>query len=238
MEYSQIGYEVSDRVATITLDRPEKLNAFTGTMMREMIDAFDRVDADDGVRAVIVTGAGRAYFAGASCRLAGDHGPRGERGRPRGGGELPREAAGALSGARQRRASRDLPRLSGTDVQLTFPFWQGIRWNELKLEPVLTDVLSNDARVRSRAGGGTEREKTMTTILMEKLIAGDVIEVKTSSDDGDDVMTVLVLHATDEFLILDPCDDSTPIVVKSDELVEYRKFDAGEPVEVDEVSAA
>ena len=78
----------------------------------------------------------------------------------------------------------------------------------------------------------------MTTILMEKLSAGDVIEVKTSSDDGDDVMTVLVLHATDEFLILDPCDDSTPIVVKSDELVEYRKFDAGEPVEVDEVSAA
>ena len=70
--YSQIGYEVSDRVATITLDRPEKLNAFTGTMMREMIDAFDRADADDGVRAVIVTGAGRAYCAGADLAAGGE----------------------------------------------------------------------------------------------------------------------------------------------------------------------
>ena len=78
----------------------------------------------------------------------------------------------------------------------------------------------------------------MTTILMEKLIAGDVIEVKTIADTGDDVIVLLVLHATDEFLILDPCDDSTPFVVKSDELVEYRKFDVGEAHDADEVFAA
>jgi len=78
----------------------------------------------------------------------------------------------------------------------------------------------------------------MTTILMEKLIAGDVIEVKTSTDVGDDVMTVLVLHATDDFLILDPCDDSTPFVVKCEELVEYRKFDAGQDDDANEVFAA
>ena len=47
VDYTQIVYDVDDRVATITLDRPEQLNAFTGTMMREMIDAFDRADADD-----------------------------------------------------------------------------------------------------------------------------------------------------------------------------------------------
>ena len=57
--------DVTDGILTITLHRPEKLNAFTGTMMREMIDAFDAADADDGVRAIIVTGAGRAYCAGA-----------------------------------------------------------------------------------------------------------------------------------------------------------------------------
>jgi hypothetical protein len=62
----------------------------------------------------------------------------------------------------------------------------------------------------------------MTTVLMEKLIAGDVIEVRTT----DDVMTVLVLLATDDFVILDPCDDSTPFVLQREELVEYRKFDA------------
>ena len=65
MAYEQIIYEVADGIATITLNRPEKLNAFTGTMMAEMIDAFDRIDADDAVRCVIVTGAGRAFCAGA-----------------------------------------------------------------------------------------------------------------------------------------------------------------------------
>lgn len=65
MAYEQIIYEVADGVATITLNRPEKLNAFTGTMMAEMIDAFDRIDANDDVRCVIVTGAGRAFCAGA-----------------------------------------------------------------------------------------------------------------------------------------------------------------------------
>jgi enoyl-CoA hydratase/carnithine racemase len=69
VEYTQIRYDVADQVATITLDRPERMNAFTNTMMRELIDAFDRVDADDDVRAVIVTGEGRAFCAGAD--LAG-----------------------------------------------------------------------------------------------------------------------------------------------------------------------
>jgi enoyl-CoA hydratase/carnithine racemase len=71
-EYTQIIYSVDDRVATITLDRPDQLNAFTGTMMREMIDAFDRIDADDDVRAVIVTGAGRGFCAGADLSGGGD----------------------------------------------------------------------------------------------------------------------------------------------------------------------
>ena len=66
----------------------------------------------------------------------------------------------------------------------------------------------------------------MTTILMEKLETGDVIEVKTKA--GDDVVTVLVLLASDEFVVLDPCDGTTPFVVTRDELVEYRKFDADE----------
>lgn len=65
LAYEQIIYDVKDGIATITLNRPEKLNAFTGTMMTEMIDAFDKIDADDDVRCVIVTGAGRAFCAGA-----------------------------------------------------------------------------------------------------------------------------------------------------------------------------
>ena len=66
MGYSHIAFEVSEGIATITLNRPEKMNAFTRTMMDEMIDAIDRTDADDAVRAVIFTGAGdRAFCAGA-----------------------------------------------------------------------------------------------------------------------------------------------------------------------------
>lgn len=65
-DYTQIRLAIADGIATLTLNRPEKMNAYTGTMMAEMIDAFDRTDADDSVRAVIVTGAGdRAFCAGA-----------------------------------------------------------------------------------------------------------------------------------------------------------------------------
>jgi enoyl-CoA hydratase/carnithine racemase len=72
MDYTQIRYDVADHIATITLNRPDQLNAFTGTMMRELIDAFDRVDADDDVRVVIVTGAGRGFCAGADLSSGGD----------------------------------------------------------------------------------------------------------------------------------------------------------------------
>ncbi|QMW22936.1 crotonase/enoyl-CoA hydratase family protein [Sandaracinobacteroides saxicola] len=65
MAFTQIDLAVADGIATLTLNRPDRLNAFTGTMMHEMIAAFDQTDADDSVRAVIVTGAGRAFCAGA-----------------------------------------------------------------------------------------------------------------------------------------------------------------------------
>lgn len=63
--FETLRYAVDQNVATITLHRPEKLNAFTPQMADELIAAFDTTDADDDVRAVIVTGAGRAFCAGA-----------------------------------------------------------------------------------------------------------------------------------------------------------------------------
>src|SRR5260370_3252246 len=65
MAYETIKYEVAEQILTITLNRPDKLNAFNGTMQKEMIDAFDAADKDDTIRAIIVTGAGRAFCAGA-----------------------------------------------------------------------------------------------------------------------------------------------------------------------------
>jgi len=71
MAYQSIACEKSEGVLTITLNRPDKLNAFTVEMGREIIEAFDRADADDEVRAIIVTGAGRAYCAGADLSAGG-----------------------------------------------------------------------------------------------------------------------------------------------------------------------
>jgi enoyl-CoA hydratase/carnithine racemase len=65
METTAIGYGVDNGVATITLNRPDKLNAYNRDMGREIIAAFDEIDRDDAVRAVVVTGAGRAFCAGA-----------------------------------------------------------------------------------------------------------------------------------------------------------------------------
>jgi enoyl-CoA hydratase/carnithine racemase len=69
--FEQIVYAVDEGVLTITLNRPERLNAWTETMGRELMAAFDRADADDAVRAVIVTGAGRGFCAGADLATGG-----------------------------------------------------------------------------------------------------------------------------------------------------------------------
>jgi len=71
MTYSTLLYDLKDGVLTLTLHRPEALNAFTRDMMNEMMDALDRADADDNVRAIIVTGSGRAFCAGADLSAGG-----------------------------------------------------------------------------------------------------------------------------------------------------------------------
>ena len=72
MPYETIRYEIAEQILTITLSRPEKLNAFNATMQRELIEAFDAADKDDSIRAIIVTGAGRAFCAGADLSSGAD----------------------------------------------------------------------------------------------------------------------------------------------------------------------
>jgi enoyl-CoA hydratase/carnithine racemase len=72
MAYETIRYEVAERILTITLNRPDKLNAFNAMMQQEIIEAFDAADKDDDIRAIIVTGAGRAFCAGADLSSGAD----------------------------------------------------------------------------------------------------------------------------------------------------------------------
>ncbi|MGD0864323.1 MAG: crotonase/enoyl-CoA hydratase family protein [Rhizomicrobium sp.] len=72
MAYEQILADVKDSILTITLNRPEKLNAFTGKMMYELIESFELASKDDDVRAIVVTGAGRAFCAGADLSSGAD----------------------------------------------------------------------------------------------------------------------------------------------------------------------
>jgi enoyl-CoA hydratase/carnithine racemase len=98
VDYEQILFDVADGVATITLNRPDQLNAFTTRMMRELLDAFDRTDADDDVKAVIVTGAGRGFCAGADLSGGGDTFDAGAQGAaPKDASAAPRDGGGLVT---------------------------------------------------------------------------------------------------------------------------------------------
>jgi enoyl-CoA hydratase/carnithine racemase len=94
MEFEQIRYEVADRVLTITLNRPDRLNAWTPTMQGELIEAFDRADADDDVRAIVVTGEGRGFCAGADLEGGGSTFDWRER---EAEGDVPRDGGGRFA---------------------------------------------------------------------------------------------------------------------------------------------
>lgn len=94
MAFDDIVLDIADGIATITLNRPDKMNAFTGRMMYEIIEALDITDADDDVKVVIFTGAGRAFCAGADLSSGGETFAKGgsdvqtKQGVPRDGGGL------------------------------------------------------------------------------------------------------------------------------------------------------
>lgn len=100
-EYTEIRYEVTGPIATVTLHRPERLNAFTTTMAHELVDAFDAADADDEVRVVIVTGQGCGFCAGADLGGGADTFDAGDgRSRRAAHGEIdgvPRDGGGTVS---------------------------------------------------------------------------------------------------------------------------------------------
>ncbi len=94
MSYEQIITDLADGVMTMTLNRPEQLNAWTPTMQRELIAAFDDADGNDDVRVVIVTGAGRGFCAGADLTAGGATFDRRDRGSSH---AIPRDGGGQFT---------------------------------------------------------------------------------------------------------------------------------------------
>jgi enoyl-CoA hydratase/carnithine racemase len=72
MTYETLNCDLSEQILTITLNRPDKLNAFTVTMANELISAFNEASENDDVRVIIVTGAGRAFCAGMDLAVSGN----------------------------------------------------------------------------------------------------------------------------------------------------------------------
>jgi enoyl-CoA hydratase/carnithine racemase len=103
VKFTEIEYDVADHIATIALNRPEKMNAGTATMVRELVSVLDVVDADDQVRAVILTGRGKAFCAGADLSGGGHTGP----GRRGSGHDAPVRMHEAGDHRRQRRRRRN-----------------------------------------------------------------------------------------------------------------------------------
>jgi enoyl-CoA hydratase/carnithine racemase len=93
-QFEEIRYAVEDQILTITLSRAERLNAFTPRMATELIEAFERADDDDDVRAVIVTGEGRGFCAGADLAGGGETFDWRDRA---GEGEVPRDGGGRVA---------------------------------------------------------------------------------------------------------------------------------------------
>src|ERR1700709_535260 len=107
MSYETIKYEIEDQILTLTLNRPHKRNAFNAMMQKELIDAFDQADKDDNVRAIIVTGAGRGFCAGAALSSGADTFDRDARRGPGRPGEAARQRQRRLQ--RSKRARRRRP---------------------------------------------------------------------------------------------------------------------------------
>jgi enoyl-CoA hydratase/carnithine racemase len=114
MSYQEILYDVSDRIATVTLNRPDKLNAWTGQMGNEVRGAMEAADASESVRVIVLTGAGKGFCAGADMELLA--------GIVDSGGVV-EGAAQALRHQAAARTSRHIP----PDFQGTYSYFPGLR---------------------------------------------------------------------------------------------------------------
>ena len=194
-DFEHIGLDIDDGIATITLSRPDKMNAFTGLMRAELIAAFDHTDANDEVRAVIVTGSGRAFCAGADLSSGtetfakGGSEIMGANGVPRDGGgtvslrifESLKPVIGAVNGA-----------AVGVGVTMTLPMDVRLASTEARFG----FVFSRRGIVPEAASSWFLPRLVGISRAMEWVASGEVFDAKEALEGG----LVRSLHAPDDLV--------------------------------------
>ena len=194
-DFEHIGLDIDDGIATITLSRPDKMNAFTGLMRVELIAAFDHTDANDEVRAVIVTGSGRAFCAGADLSSGAETFAKGgseimgANGVPRDGGgtvslrifESLKPVIGAVNGA-----------AVGVGVTMTLPMDVRLASTEARFG----FVFSRRGIVPEAASSWFLPRLVGISRAMEWVASGEVFDAKEALEGG----LVRSLHAPDDLV--------------------------------------
>ena len=194
-DFEHIALGIDDGIATITLSRPDKMNAFTGLMRAELIAAFDHTDANDDVRAVIVTGSGRAFCAGADLSSGtetfakGGSEIMGANGVPRDGGgtvslrifESLKPVIGAINGA-----------AVGVGVTMTLPMDVRLASTEARFG----FVFSRRGIVPEAASSWFLPRLVGISRAMEWVASGEVFNAEEALDGG----LVRSLHAPDDLV--------------------------------------
>jgi enoyl-CoA hydratase/carnithine racemase len=230
-EFETLAYGVEERIATITLNRPDKMNAFNGQMMQDLRAAFDATDADDGVGAVIVTGAGRAFCAGADLSGGGGFGRGAAQGAP--SDEVRRDGAGMVT-------MRIFDSLKPVIAAVNGP---AVGVGVTMLLPMDIRIASTDARfglVFNRRGIVMEgassyflpRLMGMSSAL-EWVYSGRVFQAQEALERG----LVRSLHAPDDLLpaaraiALDIVENTAPVSVTLSRQLMWRMLGASHPME-------
>jgi enoyl-CoA hydratase/carnithine racemase len=183
MELTQIKYEVNDRVALITHNRPEQMNAVTHQMCLELIHAFDQADQDDDVRAVVVTGEGRAFCAGADLSGGGSFRHKNADGSPQRLAEH-RDGGGTVVMAMQRCRKPVIAAINGPAVGVGITMTLGMDMRVVAEDAKIGFVFSQRGLVMEACSSWFLPRLVGMTKAAELVYTGRVFRAKEQADSG------------------------------------------------------
>ncbi len=241
--FETLLYAVEDGIATITLHRPEKMNAFTSRMMLDLIEAFDHTDADDEVKAVIVTGSGRAFCAGADLSSGGgtfDYKARGESAREEAKvGDIYRDGGGRVTMRIYESLKPVICAVNGAAVGIGATMQLAMDIRLASTEAKFGFVFARRG-ITPEAGSSWFLSKTVgISTALEWCYTGRVFPAQEAKDRG----LVRSLHAPEELLpaaralAREIADNTAPVSVALTRQMMWRMAGADQPMEAHKVDS-